>query len=74
MNEKEKDEYVVPFWGKLLSKREANKVGLAIILGMIGAIVAAFTVGPNNKVVALLIIAFFAGAAYFWLGDRIFKK
>jgi hypothetical protein len=74
MNEKEKDEYVVPFKGKLLSKREANKVGFSIISGFIGALGARFAVGPNNKFLVLLVSVLFAGVAYFVVADRVFKK
>ena len=75
MSENEKDDYVVPLKGaKLLSKREANKVGLAIILGFIGAIISVLAFGGDNKVLVLIICALFAGAGYFWLGDKIFKK
>ncbi len=73
MSEREKDHYVVPFKGILLSKREANKVGFAIILGIVGAAVAAWTVGSSNKALALLICAMFAGVG-FWLGDKLFRK
>ena len=73
MSEKEKDDYVVPFKGKLLSKREANKVGAAIIVGLVGAATAAWTLGSSNKILGLLICALFAGVG-FWFGDKIFKK
>ena len=71
---KKKDDYIFPFQGKLLSNREAKKVGLAIILGLIGAIVAAFSVGSENKILAILICFLFVTVGYFWIGDKIFKK
>jgi uncharacterized membrane protein len=75
MNENRKDDYVVPLKGaKLLSKREANKAGLAIILGLIGATISLLSFGGDNKILVIVICALFAGAGYFWLGDKIFKK
>jgi hypothetical protein len=73
MTEKGKDYYEVPLWGKVLSKREANKVGIAIIVGLVGATLAAWTLGSSNKILAFLICALFAGVGL-WLGDKIFKK
>ena len=74
MKKKEKDDFVVLFQGKLLSNREAKKVGLSIIFGLIGAIVAAFSVGSENKIVAIFICFLFVAAGYFWIGNKIFKK
>ena len=74
MKKKEKDDYVVLFQGKLLSNREAKKVGLSIIFGLIGAIVAAFGVGSENKILAIFICFLFVAAGYFWIGNKIFKK
>ena len=42
MNKKGKEDYIVPFQGKLLSNREAKKVGLSIILGLIGGNCSSF--------------------------------
>jgi hypothetical protein len=74
MNKKGKDDYVVTIFGKLISNREANKIGLGIIFGFIGAILAAFTVGPHSRMLAILICAIFVAAGYFLIGNRIFKK
>lgn len=74
MNENEKDQYIVPFKGKLLSRREANKVGFSIISGLIGALGARFAVGSNNKFLVLLVPVLFVGLAYFVVADRVFKK
>jgi hypothetical protein len=74
MNKKEKDDYIVPFQDKLLSNREAKKVGLAIILGLIGAIIAAFSVGSENKIFAVFICFLFVAVGYFWIGNKFFKR
>ena len=74
MNKKEKDDYIVPFQGNLLSNREAKKVGLAIILGLIGAIVAAFSVSSENKILAILVCFLFVAVGYIWIGNKFFKK
>ena len=73
MKNKEKDDYIVPFKGAKLSKREANKVGLSIIFGIIGIVVSLATIGTNNKTIGFIIVAAFALFGYF-VGNKIFKK
>ena len=38
MNKKSKDQYIVLFQGVKLSKREANKVGIGLIFGLVGGV------------------------------------
>lgn len=73
MKSKEKNDYIVLFKGAKLSKREANKVGLSIIFGIIGIVISIATVGTNNKNIGFMIIAIFALVGYF-IGNKIFKK
>ena len=73
MDKKDKNNYIVLFKGIKLSKREANKVGLAIIFGFVGILMSIFITGGRNRALDLLIIFTFAGIGYF-LGSRFFKK
>jgi len=69
-----KDDYFVLFKGAKISKREANKVGLGIILGFIGMFVAFLMTRGTNKIMEYIIIIVFAIIGYFWLGNRLFRK
>ena len=40
LDEKPEEQYVIPFKGAKLSKREANKIGLGLLLGFAGAMVS----------------------------------
>ena len=68
-----KDDYIVLFKGVKLSRREANKVGFSLILGFAGAILSVLSLGPENKLLSLIICAVLAAIGYFWLGKKIFK-
>ena len=67
------DNYIVLFKGTKLSRREANKVGLSLIVGFGGAILSVLCLGPENKLLAFIICAVLAAIGYFWLGKKIFK-
>jgi len=73
MENKEKNDYIVLFMGAKLSKREANKVGLSIMFGIIGIVISMATVGTNNRTIGFTIVAIFALLGYF-IGSKIFKK
>ncbi len=72
-DKKQKDEYVVLFQGAKLSKRDANKAGLGILFGLVGAIIP-ISFGLENKFITLLIICLFAGFGFFFVGNKIFGK
>lgn len=72
-NKKEKDNYVVLFKGAKLSKREANKVGLGVVFGVIGIFVS-IVAGVKNNLIAFILILIFAAVGYFIIGNKIFKK
>ena len=73
MNKKSVDEYIVLFQGAKLSRREANKVGLGLIFGLIGAVISIFLLGTENKEASLLVCFILAVIGYFWIGNKIFK-
>ena len=75
MNKKKKnDDYLVLFKGAKLSKREANKVGVGIIFGIIGIFVSIFIAPMESKIVDYGIIFIFIIIGYYWVGNKLFKK
>ncbi len=74
MNDKEKDNHVSFFQGAKLKKREANRVGLGLILGFAGVLVSIFAIGADNKTAAYIIGGVFTLIGYFGLGKIIFKE
>ena len=74
MKQKDKDDYKVLFKGIKISKREANKVGLGIICGIIGIFIAIFITGGKSKILDYVIILVFMAIGYLWVGNKIFKK
>ena len=73
-NNKEKDDYIVLFKGAKLSKKEANKVGVALIFAMIGAVLIYFAFGIENQTAVFLICSALASIGYFVIADKIIKK
>jgi hypothetical protein len=74
MGEKQKEDYIVPFKGAKLSKREANKIGLGLAFGFAGAMISVLLVGSGGKMAAAIFILVFAAFGYFFVGSRIFKR
>ena len=74
MSRKKEDDYKVVFRGATISKHEANRVGVGIICGLLGMVVAFLITGGNNKIIDYSIIAGSGTFGYIWLGKRIFKK
>ena len=62
-DDKDDKNYYVPFKNAKLTKREANVIGLSIIFGFLGAIVAAL-LPLQNRILAIGIIIVFALAGY----------
>lgn len=73
MKKKSKDEYIVLYQGVKLSKQEANRVGLSIILGIIGAVIFFLLLGPGYKLLSLIFCFSLSAIGYFWIGKKIFK-
>lgn len=73
-NNKDKGDYKVLFAGSTISKREANKVGIALIFAMIGAVLIYFTFGIENKMAVFLICLALASIGYFGIANKIIKK
>jgi len=71
---KENDDYLVLFKGAKLSKREANKVGVGIIFGIIGILISIFIPLVKSKIVDYAIILIFVVVGYYWIGNKLFKK
>lgn len=71
---KEKDDYIVPFKGAKLSKKEANKVGIAIIFSYIGAVIIYFVFGIENKTGVFLICLALAFVGYFGIAPKIMRN
>lgn len=64
---------MVDFKGAKINKREANRVGLGVILGFMGLIVGFIVLGPERKhliLIAALCLSFFG---YIYLGRKWFK-
>jgi len=74
MNKKENDDYLVPFQGAKVLKREANKLGVGIVFSLLGTIVKHFLPIGTGTTVNYVIILFCAAIGYFWIRNRLFKK
>ena len=64
---------VVLFRGAKLSTREANKVGLALIMAGIGLLFSLVVFGIAQKALAGVIAIVFSAVAYFVVGNKVFK-
>ncbi|RJQ42049.1 MAG: hypothetical protein C4550_00615 [Nitrospiraceae bacterium] len=73
-NKNDNNDYKVNFKGITISKKESNKVGLALIFGFIGAISIYFSFGIENKIAVFLICLTLSGIGYFWIANKIFKN
>ena len=74
MNKKSKDQYITLFQGAKLPKREANKVGIGLIFGLLGAVLSGFLFGLEYKIAAIIICGIFVGFGYFIVGNKLFKS
>ena len=74
MKNEDKDDYKVIFGGATISKKEANKVGVALIFGFVGIVIIGLTLGITNKLVIFLIAMILACIGYFGIANRLFKK
>jgi hypothetical protein len=74
MKNKDKDDYKVGFSGATISKNEANKVGVALIFGLIGIVAIGLAFGIQNKLTIFMISVGLACIGYFGIANRLFKK
>lgn len=70
----DKDDYKVVFGGATISKREAKKVLIALVFGMLGIVAIGLAFGLKNKVVVFIVSLILAGIGYFGLANRFIKK
>jgi len=61
------DDHYVYFRGVRLSKRDARRVGIAIIFGVIGLIISIFI--SEVRVIRFIIIALLSGIGFFVVGS-----
>jgi len=74
MEEKQKSDYKICIWGITVSKLEANRIGLAIIFGLAGAVLSMIFLGPQDKVITFLISLVLAAFGYFGIGKKLFEN
>jgi hypothetical protein len=77
MDKKKKNDYLVLFSGAKISKREANKVGLGLIFGIIGVVLTVVintATGKEFKIFNYIIIVVLTLFGYFIVGNKIFKR
>lgn len=67
------DDYIVNFKGANLNKKEANRVGLGIILGFLGLIFGFIILGPERKHLILISALCLSLIGYVLLGRKWFK-
>jgi hypothetical protein len=70
---KPEDEYNVWIWGSKVPKIDANRFGIAVIIGFVGVIFSFMIFGPQNKLIAFLISLALASIGYFGVAKKIFK-
>ena len=73
MKNKDKDDYKVGFSGTTISKNEANKVGVALIFGLIGIVAIGLTFQITNKLAIGIISLILEFIGYFGIANRLFK-
>jgi hypothetical protein len=73
MTKNKDDDYIVVFKGAKLNKKEANRVGLGIIFGIIGIIVGLIVLGPDRKYLILFTAFCLSLFGYVYLGRKWFK-
>ncbi len=74
MKNKNQDDYKVIFGGATISKKEANKVGVAMIFGLIGIVAIGLIFEITNKLAIGIISLILAFIGYFGIANRLFKK
>jgi len=67
------DERKVGFQGAHLTNLEANRVGLALIFGLLGLITIETTIGTPNKYISFG-AALISAAIGYYVASKVFKK
>ena len=74
-NKKKKDhDYYVNFRGAILTKTEANRIGVGLIFGFIGIVLVLLLPVEDKGLLSYLIIGIFIFIGYFFVSPLIFKK
>lgn len=71
MKNKDKDDYKVIFGGATISKKEANKVGVALLFGFIGIVAIGLAFEIENKLAVFIIVLILACIGYFGIANRL---
>jgi len=74
MKNSDKNDYKVCFSGATISKREANKVVVALFFGFIGIVAIGLSFGIQNKLSIFIISVILVCIGYFGIANRLFKK
>ena len=68
------DDYIVVFQMAKLSKRQAKKVGIGILFGLVGLIICLLIFGGKYKILSFTIIGIFLFIGYFLIGNKSVKN
>lgn len=74
MSKNDKDDYKVCFGGTTISKLEANKVGLSLIIGSGGVFLIYLVFGIQNKIIIFPVALVWASFGYFVVANKVFKE
>jgi len=73
MKNKDNDDYKVIFGGATITKKEANRVGIAFFFGIVGIVTVGLTLGLQNKPGVFIVSLILAAIGYFGVAKRIYK-
>ena len=73
MKNKDNNDCKVGFSGTTISKNEANKVGVALLFGLVGIVAIGLTFEITNKLAIGIISLILAFIGYFGIANRLFK-
>jgi hypothetical protein len=65
---------MVQFSGARISKRESNKVGLALLSGFAVLAIAIFLLKIENGIIVFSVALISSIATYFFIADKVFPK
>ena len=74
MKEKDNSKNVVPFHGVNLSINEAKRLGLSLLLGIIGVIIVLFIFESQTKVTRFFISSAFVLGGYYLIAKKVFPN
>ena len=73
MKNRDNDDYKVVFGGATISKKEAKRVRVAFLFGVVGVVAVGLTLGLQNKLGVFILSLALAGIGYFGVAKRIYK-